>query len=229
MSAVRPNRRPAPLSAACAVVGSLFAVTLLAPSAVTPTVGAELTALALFAAGATVARRGRRVTGWLLALVGLLGAVAASALLWTATGDLLTVAQFLPGLVGAAVVAVGVVPLYGRGSRRLVKLGTALVFASVLLAGVVQRPPLVPLLGGGVLSVVAWDAGENAIGLGSQVGRRARTYGVEAVHLLWTALVGGFAVALGQVTVSLGSPGLPVGAFAVLVIGLVLLAGALHG
>lgn len=229
MSGPDPNLRPARLSAAAAVLLSLAALAVVAPAGVVPALGVEVAGLALLAAGTTLVHRDWRAFGSVLALLGLGVVVGAVAFLWATTGDHFLVVQFAPGMLGAALVAAGVVPFRGEGSTRLVKLGTALVFVTVLAVGIVQRPTRWVLLGSGVLVVLSWDAGENAIGLGAQVGRRARTAAPEAVHLLGTAVVGAIAVGGGQLAIDVGSPGLPLGAFAILVIGLVLLAGALHG
>jgi hypothetical protein len=188
----------------------------------------ETLALCLLAGGVVIWRR-LRIVGPVL---GTLAVVAVALLpvwlLWARTVNLLVVAQFGPGAVGLAVLAGGLL-LPATGSRRLVKAGTGLLFLSVLTAGVVRQPPLATLLGSGVLTVLAWDAGENAIGLGDHLGRRASTYRAEAVHLGGTALVGVITVAGGWLVTDLGSPGLPLGAFLGLVTALVLLAGALHG
>ena len=225
----RTGRRPTRASAALAVLFGVAALAVFDDPTVRTVLAVETVALCLLAGASLVWRRwwrvGRLAVGSLaVAAVGL----GSLGLLWVRTENLLTVAQFGPGAVGLAVL-VGALLLPAAGSRRLVKAGTGLLFLSVLTVGVVRQPPLVTLLGGGVLTVLAWDAGENAVGLGDQLGRRASTYRVEAVHLGGTALVGAVAVAGGRFVTDVGSPGLPLGAFLALVTALVLLAGALHG
>lgn len=225
MSRPGTGLRPTWASAALAVLFGAAAIAVFDHPTVRAGLAVETVALCLLA-GATLAWRRSRVAGLVAGSLAVAAALAPVGLLWVRTENLLLVAQFGPGTVGLAVLAVG---LFVFASRRLVKAGTGLLFLSVLTVGVVRQPPLATLLGSGVLTVLAWDAGENAIGLGDQLGRRASTYRVEAVHLGGTALVGALAVAGGRLVTDLGSPGLPLGAFLGLVTALVLLAGALHG
>jgi len=91
--------------------------------------------------------------------------------------------QSLPAMLGVAVLAAALVPVRGTGSRSLVKLGVGFVFCSVLLAGFFQSVNPDHLLGATAASVVAWNAGEQAIGLGEQLGRSATTWRLELVHV----------------------------------------------
>lgn len=215
---------------ASTVLAALFGVAALAVvgPAVRPVLPVEVAGLATLAVAAVLGRRWSRAAGLAVGLLAVTLVLVSLGLLWTRTENLLLVVQFGPGMVGVAVLAAGLL-LPAAGSRRLVKTGSGLLFLSVLVVGVVSRPSLSTLLGGGVLSVLAWDAGENAVGLGAQLGRRASTYRVEAVHLGGTALVGVAALVGGRLVVGFGSPGLPLGAFVGLVTALVLLAAALHG
>lgn len=111
---------------------------------------------------------------WLTAAAGVV-AVAASA---TA---LVAVALGLAGLV-ALVVSVA------RGTGRLQTLGTVALFAGVLVAGVAGASPPAMLVATGA-TVVAWDASENALGLGRQVGSRAGTRRAVLAHTGATATV----------------------------------------
>jgi len=225
---VSPNLRPARLSGALSVALALGAVASLGASDATPALAVEALGLAALVGGLALRRDRSRVGGAAIAVVGVGVVLGAVAFVWVATRDLLAILQFAPGMVGALALTLGVAPLRGRGSRRLVKAGTALVFLSVLAAAVVRKPALAPLLTGGVATVLAWDLGENAIGIGAQLGRRAETTQVELAHGLGSVAVGAAAFVTGRAVDGVGTPGLPLDVFALLLIGLVLLAGALH-
>lgn len=145
--------------------------------------------------------------GWAV-LAGGATAVAAG----IASGDALALA-----LAGLAVFLGGLVA-HRRGGVLVGALG---LFAGVLLAGTAGAP--VPWVLGGVAgAIVAWDAGDNALSLGAQTGRRSRSTRNELVHLGATVGVTGLAAAAGYGLFRLGSGGQPVTALFLL-----LLAGAL--
>jgi hypothetical protein len=96
----------------------------------------------------------------------------------------------LVSLAGLVTLAAGL----RRGERRVVTLGAAVLFGGVLLAGVFGAPPE-PTLVAAAATVVAWDAGEHAVGLGRQVGRHAETGRAELVHAAGSALVASTAAA----------------------------------
>jgi hypothetical protein len=139
--------------------------------------------------------------------------------LGTALGVLTAAA---PGLAGLLVLGAG---LY-RGSRRIVSAGTVVLLLGVLLAGIGGGPPAGLLLGT-LGALLAWDYGENAITLGEQLGREANTRRAELVHAAAALGVGavGSGVAYGVYLAAAG--GRPVTALVFLMIGVVLLAGAL--
>lgn len=220
--------RPTWASTILALLFGVAALAVVGDSAVQSVLPVEVVGLGLLVVAADLRRRWSRVVGLSIGLLGIGVVLVSLGLLWTRTENLLLVVQLGPGMVGVVVLAAGLL-LPSAGSRRLVKAGAGLLFLSVLVVGIVRRPSLTTLLGGGVLSVLAWDVGENAVGLGSQLGRRASTYRVETVHLGGTALVGVLALVGGRLVTGVGSPGLSLGAFVGLVTALVLLAGALHG
>ncbi|WP_436925501.1 DUF7519 family protein [Halosimplex amylolyticum] len=224
---VSANLRPARLSGALSVAVAFGALVSLGGGSTTA-FAVEAVGLALLAVGVTVRRDRSRAAGDALVAVALAVVLGALALVWLDTRDLLVTAQTVPGMVGVLVLALGVIPARGRGSRRLVKVGSGLVLLSVFATAVVLKPPLQPLLVGTVAAVLAWDLGENAIGLGVQLGRRAETSRVELAHGLGSAAIGAGAVVAGKTVAGVGTPGFPLGVFALLLIGLVLLAGALH-
>ena len=224
----RADLRPTRASGAFAVFLGLLAVLVLAPSTVGPALAVEAVGLVVLTAGLVLVHRGHRTAGLALVAVSVAVALAAIVVLVVVAGSPIVAAQFVPGMVGAFVLALGVVPARGEGSRRLVKAGTALAFVTVCATGIVEKPSLGTLLVAAVAVVLAWDAGEYAVGLGRQLGRRAETYRTEAVHGFGSVAVGIVAVLAGRTVDGIGSPGLPLGVLALLLVGLVLLAGALH-
>lgn len=125
------------------------------------------------------------------------------------------------GLVGVVLAGSGVY----RGSRRLLGLGVVVLFASVVVAGLLSVPGfvLVPVMVG---TVLAWDVGENAITVGEQFTDAADTWRGELLHAIVSAMVvtlfavGAFAV----YTISTG--GYPIAAVVLAVVGaLVVLVG----
>lgn len=225
---VHANHRPTRLSGGFSVLLGVVALLSIGADGVASALVVELAGVLFIAGGFALHRSDWRLSGSALVVSGVAIVLGAIGFLWLATRDLLVTAQFAPGMLGLAVLALGVIPARGSGSRRLVKGGTAFVVVSVFVTGIVQKPSLVTLLAAGVATVLAWDLGENAIGLGVQLGRRAGTRRAEAVHALGSVAVGLVAILAGRTVDGVGSPGLPIGVFALLVIGLVVLAGALH-
>lgn len=116
-------------------------------------------------------------------------------------------------LAGALAMAVGV----PRGSRRLHTTGAAITFAGVLLAGASGAPALLVLVGAGG-AVLAWDAGEHAVGLAHQVGADAEGRRSVLVHVGATGVA---AVAVATVAAAVfllaleGQPGAAAGVLVV--------------
>lgn len=189
-----PVRRPAPLSAGLAVAIALGTVALLHGGRIAAAALIEGVGCGVLGAGVAGVRRGWRVTGGVVAAGG--AGVAAGALVWGlgVAGDAVGLLTTLPGYLGAVVLFLGVMPLYGSGSRWLVKAGAGLVLAGVLLAGLLNSAGFGSLLLATAGSVVAWDLGENAIGIGEQLGRETPTARIEGVHALGSVAVGGVAV-----------------------------------
>ncbi len=90
-----------------------------------------------------------------------------------------------PAVVGLALVAGGVV----TGRRSTLTGGATLLLLGALFAASTGALALYPLLAA-ALALVAWDAGENAIGLGEQLGRAARTTHAELTHVVASSVVG---------------------------------------
>lgn len=228
MTATAVRRRPAIASGAAALVVAAGIPLVLGGDAVRTGLAVEAVGMAVFAGGHAVVRRGRGVSGRVLAGVG--GAVClagVTAFAVQADGPS-TVIRFLPAMVGVPVLVAAVAPVRGSGSRTLVKLGVGCVFLTVVLAAFFRSAGVTALLGATVASVVAWDAGEHAIGVGEQLGRAATTWRLELVHVAASALVGVAAVAVVHATRTVALGSLSFAGFAVTAVALVLLVVALR-
>lgn len=155
---------------------------------------------------------------WLSVAVSLFAAVVACA----------SVALSRP--VGLAPAALGVLALaagLSLGARRGVTLGAVGLFGGVLLAGAQGGGPealVLGLLG----TVVAWDVGEHAVGLGEQLGREATTTRSELVHAAASLAVGAAGATLGYGVFLVAAGGQPTTALVFLLIGVVALAAAVR-
>lgn len=94
----------------------------------------------------------------------------------------------LLGMAGSAVGAVVLVAGVRFGSRRLVTVGALGLFGGVLFAAV-REVAVLQVTVGAAATVIAWDAGTNAIGVGRQLGSRAQTRDVLVAHTVGTTLV----------------------------------------
>ncbi len=125
--------------------------------------------------------------------------------------------------VGVVVLGVGLLV----GGRRAVTAGGVALFAAVVFGGVAGSGPEL-LLVGLLAAVFAWDVGENAIGLGEQLGRETDTTRVELVHAASTLSVGAVATAVGYGAYRAAGGGQPVTALVFLLLGVVALVAALR-
>ena len=131
-------------------------------------------------------------------------------------------------VLGVTVLACGLLPVRrGRWARHLVGIGAALLVISVFTSGVVYGADTIALLVATALAVVAWDAAEQAIGLGTQVGRRGETATAAFVHVGASTVVGVAAVAIALAITSLQVTTVPLLALAAFLGAAVLLAAAL--
>lgn len=128
------------------------------------------------------------------------------------------------GAVGGAMLVTGAL----AGSRRLLDYAALVVFGAVLFSGVGGAHPG-PMLVSLVALVVAWDAAEQAINVGEQLGREARTRRAETVHVAATTMVGLGGSAVGYGAYRLAGAGQPASAVVVLLLGTVLIVWALRG
>lgn len=127
------------------------------------------------------------------------------------------------GVVGLMVVGAGL----QRGSRRAVTLGAAAVLTGLLAGGIDGVPP-VPMLASVTATVLAWDAGHHAIGIGDQLGREATTIRAELPHVGGTVLVGLVAGAGSYAVFRVGPSGQPAAAVIAMLFGAVLLLATLQ-
>lgn len=220
----RPTRASGLAAVLCSGVAIWFVAADVGGSRL-PLLGA---AVVLLVAGDGFRARDHRLAAALCLFAGGLAAASAVALAAGGTEDPGAVARLVPGLAGVAIVAAGVVPLRGNGSRGLLRIGTGLVFLSVLAASVLRAVPVGTVLAGAAATVVAWDLGEHAIGLGEQIGRDGGTRNAELTHGVASVAVGGLAVGAGHVAAGFDGVELPLGSLVLVLAGAVLLALALH-
>lgn len=191
------NSRPALLSSTVAVLVAVAVFVALGGGRpfVRPWLLLEFGGIFVLVSGTTAVRYGYRVSGVVAAGVGIVVCVIALGGFVLGTDELIQQVRFLPGLAGLGLLVGAVAPLRGRGSRLLVKVGTGGLFLCVVFAGLFREAELSLLLLAGAGTVLAWDGGDYAIGVGEQLGRQARTWRLETAHLLASALVSAIAVA----------------------------------
>lgn len=113
------------------------------------------------------------------------------------------------------------------GERGPMDIGAVVMFGGVVLTGVGGGTPA-PLLAAMVGTVVTWDAAENAISVGEQLGREARTRRVLLVHVAESTLVGVAGATVGLGVYRLAGGGKPFSAVATLLLGAVLVTWAMR-
>ncbi|WP_226012840.1 DUF7519 family protein [Halomicrobium salinisoli] len=185
------THRPAVPGAVLAVLSGAAAVALLLDAAAQwRALLAALAGIAVCGLGYAAWQRSEAGLGALVALAG--AALLAVGFFLAATGPETTThrLELLPGLLGLAVLAAGLLPVRAGRERTLVTVGTALLFVGVVASGVFRGSPLLALLAATVATVVAWDAGEQAVSLGRQVGRQAATARAVLMHSGGTILAG---------------------------------------
>lgn len=227
MADAAARRRPTRASAALAVVAAALGTLLVGDPAAVP-LAVVLVGVVTMAAGDELRSRGRRT--WAVSTLGVGVAVAfvGVAAVVALADEFPDVLRTLPGLLGVLALGVGLAPVRGRGSRRLVKVGAGLVLVGVLFAGLLRSVGTGTLVAGAVAAVVGWDLGEHAVNVGEQLGRTASTWRGEALHAVGAVAVGGAAVGAGRFGDGVGSPGLSLPALALLVLAVVLFGVALH-
>ena len=225
---------PSRVSSVLAVLAAAASVALLAKVpeqhlAIAVSLGGAL----VLALGAAVYRRGYHLLGLPVALVGAVAAFAGFGVGFALLGSYeanFTFRGELLGLLGVPFVALGVLPVHRRLSRRLVSLGFTFLVLGVVFTGTVNGTGTdpVPLLAAMVAAVVAWDAGEQAINVGRQLGRAARTWPTELSHSGGTVVFGGLSVVAGLVLFGIDVTGLPLASLLLLLGAAVVLMVALY-
>lgn len=225
---VSVSHRPARFSAVVAVLFATGTVALVAPAAVLPALAVELVGIAVAAGGGGLRRAGWRLLGATLVMVGVLVVGGSVVFAAARVPDVVGITAVVPGIVGVGVVAAAVAPVTDSGSRGLLKAGATGVLVTVLLTGLVRNATFPALLAGVAGTVLAWDAGEQATNVGEQLGREAATVRGEIVHLAGTTLVAGGAVGVGYALRRVSLLSVPLGSFALLLVGALLFTAALH-
>ncbi|QCC48616.1 DUF7519 family protein [Halobellus limi] len=171
---------------------------------------------------------GRRAVAVFAVCVGVVGAAVALGLAVYAPTGMTARLELVPGLLGVTTLVCGLLPVRrGRWARYLVGTGAALLVIAALTSGVVYGADTVALLSATALAIVAWDAGEQAINLGTHVGRRGETATAALVHVGASTVVGVVAVTVALLVRSMQVTGLSLPALALLLGAAVLLAAAL--
>lgn len=224
-----PTHRPTTVGSVLSILAGVAAVAIVGE---TPgqrrALAVVVVGLALLGVGYAAWHRRWWVIGLLLVAGGSASVAVGLLLGVTLPGPMVHAIELLPGLVGLALLTLGLLPVRSGWERWLVSVGTGLVFVAVVTSGVVRGTSLAWLLVAGIGTVVSWDAAEQSISLGRQLGRQAETYRAELGHLAGTAIVGGgvFVLALG--VYRLDVQGLPLSVLVLLLIAGVVLSLALH-
>ncbi|SDQ99729.1 DUF7519 family protein [Natronobacterium texcoconense] len=180
--------------------------------------------LALFVGGTALRRRGVRVSGRILAGIGLAVVVTACVGAFVLAPSPLGLVPILLCSVGLVSVAFALFPTYVRWLRGLMLTGMTLVFLGIVANTVIANPPLWRSICAVSLLLVAWDTAERGISLGEQIDNHTETAELEFANAATTGLVAGFAVFL-----TLAVASLPARTSSVLGIGLLLTAVAVFG
>lgn len=213
----RANHRPSTPGAILALGAGAVAVALLVDGVQWRPLLVECAGFVLLGAGVVLARRRSRAVGTVVALSGVALVGTGILLALFAPLELVERIELVPGMVGLAVLCLGVLPLRKGRERALVTAGTGLVFVGVVVNGVVLGASLVELLLATVATVLSWDAADQAVSLGRQVGRQARTARAELTHAGGTLAVGGVVIAATLGIERLDVTGLSLAAMALLI------------
>lgn len=223
------SSRPLPVSGALSVLAGLVAVLFVAngPGQRFALATAVLGVVAL-ALGVEATHRGHVLLGTVTASGGLAVVLVALLLSVTRTGTIIAKLELLPGIVGLAVLGLGVASAVPGRERWFVNAGTGAILLSVFVSGLLYDASVLALLAGTAATVVAWDSAEQSINMAEQVGREARTWRVEVVHGGGAVLVAGAAVGLAAVVNGVGVSGIPLAGLSVLLGAGVVLSVALY-
>ncbi len=186
-----PTHRPTVVAAVLSVAAGIVAVAIVGDApAQRQALTIEVAGLSLLAIGYATWRRRLRTVGVLLAIGGVSVAVFGLLIGASEPARITQTLELLPGMVGLLVLVGGLLPIRSGWERRLVAVGTGLVFLTVVTSGVVRGTPTTLLLVAAIATVLSWDAAEQSISLGRQMGREATTYRSELVHTGSSAFAG---------------------------------------
>lgn len=181
-----------------------------------------------FGLGGRLRLQDRQLTGVSLMTIGTLVVALAVSATMVAPAQLSHRIELLPGLVGLWLLVAGLIPLRAAWSRRLIDLGTGLLFAGVLTSGVLRSSSTVALVVAAAATILAWDAAQNAVSIGGQVGSTAASSRVELFHVAFTSAVALIAIVVVVGLTRLGVDGLPFATLLALVIAAILFALGSH-
>lgn len=138
--------------------------------------------------------------------------------------------EVVPGIVGLWILGSALLPLRFRWSRVLVDVGAGALFVSVLTSGILLGASTATLVVAAAATILAWDAAENAVSLGGQVGADAAADSrrAELVHVGVSTGVAGSIVVVVLGVASIGADGLPLAALVALLVASVVLTLAYH-
>lgn len=215
--------RPARLSSSLAVAAAWIGLFLLAdPPAQRAALLVQLVGLTtiLVGVGGWLAITGpdHRIVGSAVGVLGILLVLAGGGVALTGPLTIGALGEFVVGYLGVTFVALGVSRVRPGTERAMLTAGASLLLIAVAIGAMVYGSSLQAQLAGGVAAIVAWDLGEQAVNLGEQVGRRARTRGVELVHAGGTLGVGVLALALIYGVRGAELTGVPLGGLLVLLV-----------
>jgi hypothetical protein len=128
------------------------------------------------------------------------------------------------GIAGITAIAAG---LLVTESRTWVTLGTGSLFLCVLVSGGFGTP-VEFLLVSTVATVLAWDLGQHAIGLGDQIGSHSRTRRNEIIHGAFSTIVGVVATIFGYGFYVVAGGGQSIAALSMLLVAIVFLIWAIR-
>jgi len=224
---VTVSHRPTPLASALAVLLGALSTAMLAP-----TLDQRVAILATVLGVGLVAAQGREFE-----------APVPKGRLWTALGAALVLGSLLrgetladprhrielvPGLVGIALLGLGVRPVRQRLARRFVSAGLAAMVVGVALVGIFEAAGPLRLLGATAAAIAAWDVAEHGISLGEQLRTDAETRSVELLHTGATSAYGAVTVVVGLAVYENGATGLPLAALVLLLAAAVTLLALLY-
>ncbi len=147
-----------------------------------------------------------------------------AAFLAVISSGLLSVLALLFGFIGLVGVAAG---LFVMESKRAVLISTGLIFVAVLMSGVQgNTPPF--LIFSAIATILAFDLGQNAFSVGTQMSDTTRTQRGELVHAAASLIVGVVVAIFAYVIYLVGPGGRPASGLVFILLAAVLLVWAIR-